>query len=104
MAQMYPQFTLTSIHPGVVQTNLTAGATGSNMIVRMLLKATKSVVTSVEKGAKNQLWASVSMDVKSGEYYEPVGTQQGLSEKGRDDELAEQVWDWTERELEAYIA
>ncbi|KAF2685639.1 NAD(P)-binding protein [Lentithecium fluviatile CBS 122367] len=99
MSRLYPQFTLASIHPGVVQTNLSAGATGSPIAVRVLLRVAKSVVTSVEKGAKNQLWASVSTDVKSGEYYEPVGIGGGASEKGKDDELAEKLWDWTEKEL-----
>ena len=99
MARLYPQFTLSAIHPGVVSTNLTAGATGSSYAVQALLGIAKRFTTSVEKGARNQLWASVSKDVVSGEYYEPVGIGGGASELGKNDELAERLWDWTEEEL-----
>lgn len=102
MAQSYPQFTFAAIHPGVVGTNLGAGATGSPWIVRTLLKVGKSALTSVEDGAKNQLWASVSKDVKSGEYYVPIGTKGKETAEAKDDELARKVWEWTEKELEKY--
>jgi NAD(P)-dependent dehydrogenase (short-subunit alcohol dehydrogenase family) len=104
MARLYPQFTLSAIHPGVVSTNLTAGATGSSFAIRMLLKVAKAITTTVEKGARNQLWASVSKDVVSGEYYEPIGVAGGVSERGKDDELAERLWEWTEEELSSYSA
>jgi NAD(P)-dependent dehydrogenase (short-subunit alcohol dehydrogenase family) len=102
MARLYPQFKLVSIHPGVVQTNLAAGATGSNLVTRMLLKTVTGFLTTVEKGARNQLWASVSKDVVSGEYYEPVGVGGGVSALGKDDELADTLWEWTETELGSY--
>jgi NAD(P)-dependent dehydrogenase (short-subunit alcohol dehydrogenase family) len=102
MAKLYPEFTMSAIHPGVVSTNLTAGATGSSWPVQMLLKVAKGVTTGVEKGARNQLWASVSKDVVSGEYYEPVGVGGAVSNHGKDDALAEKLWEWTEGELKSY--
>ena len=104
LGRKYPQFTLASIHPGVVQTNLFSGATGSPMIIRVLAKVATStcLLTPVDQGARNQLWASVSNDVKSGEYYEPVGIAGPASPLAGDDALAEKVWDWTEKELERF--
>ncbi|KAF2804873.1 retinol dehydrogenase 14 [Mytilinidion resinicola] len=104
MAQRYPQFTVTSIHPGVVRTNLMNNATGSPLVVRLLGKVANWVVTPVEQGARNQLWASVAEGVESGEYYEPVGIGGTATAFGKDEKLAQKLWDWTEKELEGYTA
>lgn len=104
MARKYPQFKLVSIHPGVVQTNLFNGATGSPTVIRILAKVATStcLLTPVDQGARNQLWASVSKDVKSGEYYEPVGIAGPASSLAEDDTLAKKVYEWTEKELERF--
>ncbi|KAJ5988034.1 hypothetical protein N7481_003244 [Penicillium waksmanii] len=83
MARKYPQFTLASIHPGVVRTNLMNNATGSPWVIRLLGMVANKVVTPVDQGVKNQLWASVARDVKSGEYYEPVGIGGATDAEGR---------------------
>lgn len=80
------------------------GATGSPLIIRILGKVAYSLLTPVEQGARNQLWASVSKDVKSGEYYEPVGVGDLVSANGKDDNLMKKIWDWTEKELEGHVA
>lgn len=101
LAKVYPQFTVASVHPGIVNTELMNRATATPTIVKALVKIGGSaVLSSVEKGARNQLWASVSKDVKSGEYYEPVGVSGSGSIDGKDDELARKLWEWTEKELE----
>lgn len=102
MAKLYPQFTLASIHPGVVRTNLMNNATGSSCVVQMLGKVANYVVTPVDQGARNQLWASVAKDVKSGEYYEPVGIGGNATELGKNEELAKKLWDWTVETLGTY--
>ncbi|MBE3050180.1 SDR family NAD(P)-dependent oxidoreductase, partial [Candidatus Bathyarchaeota archaeon] len=103
MAKVYTQFTVAAIHPGGgVQTNLAEGSSGVPAIVRGLVRVMYVFLTSVEDGVKNQLWASVSKDVKSGEYYTPVGVRGQASVDGMDDELAKAVWDWTENELRPY--
>ncbi|KAL3443683.1 short-chain dehydrogenase/reductase [Aspergillus insuetus] len=101
-AKLYPQFTIASIHPGVVRTNLMNNATGSPLIVRILGKVANRVVASVEQGVRNQLWASVAEVVQSGEYYEPVGVGGTATELGKDEELAEGLWRWTEEVLRGY--
>ncbi len=104
MAKLYPQFTLASIHPGVVRTNLMNNATGSPLVVRLLGKVANRIVTPVDQGVRNQLWASVGKDVKSGEYYEPVGIGGTATELGKDGGLAARLWEWTEKELGGYSA
>ncbi|KAL4748722.1 hypothetical protein BDW72DRAFT_205427 [Aspergillus terricola var. indicus] len=87
-ARRYPRITVVSVHPGVVRTNLMDNATGSPCWVRFLGKVANKVVTSVEQGVRNQLWASVSADVVSGCYYEPVGIGGLETELAKDDNLA----------------
>ncbi|KAL4739894.1 hypothetical protein BDV11DRAFT_204758 [Aspergillus similis] len=72
-ARRYPQITVVSVHPGVVRTNLMDNATGSPYW---------------EQGVRNQLWASVSANVVSGCYYEPVGIGGLEREIAKDDNLA----------------
>ncbi|EQL01712.1 short-chain dehydrogenase/reductase [Ophiocordyceps sinensis CO18] len=103
VAKRYPQFTVSAIHPGLVHTNIAAGASGVPSVVRMLARFVSPLLTSVEDGAKNQLWASVSSDVQSGEYYEPIGIAGKCSALGKDDDLAKKLWDWTEKELDAHV-
>lgn len=102
MAKEHPWLTVVAVHPGVVQTNLGNGTTGSWAITRMLLKVASHAFTSVEDGVKNQLWAAVSNDVQSGEYYEPVGVSGQTSADGLDDGLAKEVWEWTQKELSSH--
>lgn len=103
LAKLYSQFTVAAIHPGAVRTNLIAGATGS-FIARVAGGIANRLLTPVDQGVKNQLWASVSKDVKTGEYYEPVGVPDRSTALGKNDELAKKLWDWTEKELEGQHA
>ncbi|POR36205.1 Short-chain dehydrogenase/reductase [Tolypocladium paradoxum] len=99
LAKLYPQFTIAAVHPGVVRTNLVSGASGMPAPVRMIGPVVSYFLSSVDQGVRNQLWASVSKDVVSGEYYEPVGVGGKCRPLGKDDGLAKRLWDWTEREL-----
>jgi len=104
LARAHPRFKVAAVHPGVVQTNLMNGATGGPFILRLLQPLGYWFLASVEVGAKNQLWASVSKDVKSGEYYVPVGVEGNAIDYAMSDELARKLWTWTEKELEGINA
>ncbi|KAJ6444631.1 molecular chaperone DnaJ [Purpureocillium lavendulum] len=88
LAQLRPRLTVVAVHPGVVRTNLVAGATGMSKSARVAGPLANLAFTPVSEGVKNQLWASVSRDVVSGEYYEPVGVVDKVRKLGRNDELA----------------
>ena len=103
LAKRYPQFTVASVHPGVVKTNLGNSATSIPAVVRAISSPILGwFLAPVDQGAKNQLWAAASKDVKSGEYYEPVGVPNKTSRHGKDDDLAKDFWDWTAEELKSW--
>jgi retinol dehydrogenase-12 len=103
MAQIHRDIRWVSLHPGVVNTGLQAGADGAALPLRVLFKVAKPFRVTVEKGAWNQLWASVSPEVKSGEYYEPVGVAGKATEKASDMMLADKVGHWTDAELQRFM-
>lgn len=99
LAKHYPQFTTVSINPGDVNTNLyNRGYLGLMMNIISTL-ALRFIALDVDDGAKNSLWAATAKEVRSGEYYEPVGIGGEASKASQDDGLAERLWDWTQREL-----
>ncbi|RCI14051.1 hypothetical protein L249_8090 [Ophiocordyceps polyrhachis-furcata BCC 54312] len=102
LAKEYPQLTVSAVHPGVVRTNLASGMSGMPAVVRWMSPLANIFFTPVDQGAKNQLWASVSKGVESGEYYEPVGVGGKCSSVGNSEELAKNLWDWTEEELRGW--
>jgi retinol dehydrogenase 12 len=99
LARRYPQFTTVSINPGDVKTSLyDSGNLGLKMnILRILFLP--FFAKSQEDGAKNTLWACISKETKTGEYYEPVGVGGKASQLSQDDKLADRLWEWTEKEL-----
>jgi hypothetical protein len=59
---------------------------------------------TLQEGAYNTLWAATSHDegLKSGGNYEPVGKVIKGTKLSEDEVLENKLWDWTERQLEAY--
>lgn len=55
-----------------------------------------------EQGALGQLWASVAPKEKivNGSYYVPVGSKSSGSALAADGKLAEEFWDWSEKQVE----
>ena len=103
LAMLHPQLTFASVNPGTVRTNIMRGATGAPWFIRMLSKLAEKMVPPVEEGVKNQLWATVAKQVRSGEYYEPVGVTGLASADAMDRHLAKELWDWTTGELEEHV-
>lgn len=106
IAARYPSITSVSIHPGVSETGLVTGLGAFN---RWFVWATTlRVKVPIEQCAWNQQWAAVApkgegeREVVSGTFYEPVGIKGGLTKAGGDDGLAKELWEWTQKELEAF--
>lgn len=97
-----------SVHPGVVNTNLVNPARDWNFLTRILVPLVvnySGLLTTVEDGARNQLWAAAGAkreDLVDGEYYVPVGKLGPATKFNRDDVLAGRLWDWTEKQLEGW--
>ncbi|RYP82892.1 hypothetical protein DL769_001501 [Monosporascus sp. CRB-8-3] len=98
-AKHHPQLTIVSVDPGEVATQLFSREPGDEQMLFLQTEVAPKQVRPVEEGVKNQLWAATADGVKSGLHYEPVGVNEpsGLM---LDTELAEKVWEWTQKELE----
>ena len=104
LARRYPSITSVSVHPGVVGTGLVENlgwAKRTFVYVTNLWKLMKP-----EEGAYNQLWASTTPkgNLKNGQLYEPVGILSSKLDKvSKDDSLAKQLWEWTDKALTDYV-
>lgn len=103
-AKRYPQITATSLHPGTVKSGVWNGDKNVNWLIANAIVKPVVALTGVsnDEGAKTQLWCSFSKDVKSGCYYEPIGKAGKESKLARDDALSTALWEWTNKELQAY--
>ncbi|KAI1810660.1 NAD(P)-binding protein [Poronia punctata] len=106
LAERYPGIKCVSFNPGQVRTDLFKKASGINYWVLMTLGMAIMYLTgvSVGTGALNGLWAaSTSADgLLNGAYYEPVGVVEDKKKFLTDDGLADELWEWTEKELESH--
>jgi len=102
LAKKYPSITSVSLHPGVIKTDLYGPNKESNAVVRYGLALFGPLfMRDIPQGAKNQLWAATTetKELENGAYYKPVATKSGGSADARDANLAESLWEWTEKEL-----
>jgi hypothetical protein len=104
LGQKYPQLTVASVHPGIIKTDLYAPM-NSSLPVRW---ATSIVMPlffrDVHDGAKNTLWAATAdqHEVRKGYYFDPIGYAVPGSKFAQDQELADELWRFTEREFERH--
>ena len=103
LAARYPDITSVAIHPGVIKTDLYAPNASSSMIMRYGMMAFGPFMKTASTGAFNQLWATASpkQDIVNGAYYTPVGSLSKASGYGQDAQMARELFDWTEKELES---
>lgn len=112
LAEYHPKITAVSIHPGVAFTGLVNDI--PSFADRWFIKITSTAsgqTKSVQEVAWNGCWAATAPlkgkgvcsnklgEVESGTFYEPVGIKGKLQNKTGDEALAQELWDWTEKEL-----
>ena len=103
LARRYPEITSVSIHPGVIFTDL--WNTQLSLLNRIFTYlATLGQAVPVHEGAYTSCWAATTQmeNIISGAYYEPVGVVGTQTKNSQSKELGEQLWTWSQKELEAY--
>lgn len=117
LAKKYPSITTVSVHPGFVDTNMPNNEVIKDSILWKIFWVTVTTVAKIlmfltgwglhtpEDGAKTQLWAATAKEGPvNGMYYEPVAVTGKDSKLSKDEKLMEELWDWTEEQLEKYPA
>ena len=102
LAKKYPAIKSVSLHPGVVRTDLMGPYRKSNALVRYATAIVGPVFwKSIPQGAKNQLWAATTKvnELENGAYYTPVGCKSAGSAYSQDPDLAERLYEWTDKQL-----
>ena len=102
LARRYPQITSVSIHPGTYSTGLIQNLAP---LKKALVYVTNlGNVKTPADGVWNQLWAATGnrAEITNGEFYEPVGAPGRHDSKSKSQALANELWEWTEKELQGY--
>ena len=103
LARRYPEILSMSIHPGLVSTDLYQTTQQTNMFMKIGLMVAGWLRVTAEQGALGQLWASVAPKEKivNGAYYKPIGVKSTGNSLAADGKLAEEFWEWTDKEVES---
>ncbi|OCF32103.1 hypothetical protein I316_06259 [Kwoniella heveanensis BCC8398] len=102
LSEKNPDLDIVCVHPGMVNTGLSASTDGFFLRwFNVLVSA--AFGTSASIGALNQIWAAVSPDVKTGGSYGPVGVEWKGSAPARKQDVAEQLYEWTQKELAPHV-
>lgn len=120
LAQVYPNITTTSHHPGqyirqastdrrrsspfvgTVASEIFGKADGLGSFLSTLAKPFVMLMSvSTDKGAESGLWTAFvdKSQLKNGDYYEPVGINKSTNKNLNDQKLADQLWEYTNKEL-----
>ena len=100
LAKRYPKIKSMAVHPGTVATGLaTAYRTKNSWWASPVYYILSFALNTPERGALTQVWAATSKEAKTGTYYVPVAKENPGSGYSKDEKLAGELWDWTEKEL-----
>lgn len=102
LAKEYPQITSVAVHPGVISTGLVGNLSFWNKALVYVTNLGK--VKEPKEGIVNQVWAATGdkKEVVNGGFYEPVGVPGRQDKESSSDALAEELWEWTQKELKGY--
>lgn len=105
LAERYPNITTVSVHPGYIKTDLFADVPFMTALPVRVAIPFGAGWTPVEQGPYNQTWAGTTArkNLENGAYYVPIAKKGKLeTTQSRSTPLAKKLWDWTEKELEAF--
>ncbi|KAK5122611.1 hypothetical protein LTR85_003874 [Meristemomyces frigidus] len=99
LAQLYPSITTTSTHPGLVKSAIWGRMDGPAWQSWLFAPLVYLTGVTTAEGAKTQLWAATANGVETGKYYEPIGKATYGSENANSQELTDELWEWTRKEV-----
>ncbi|KAL3440883.1 short chain dehydrogenase [Aspergillus insuetus] len=102
LAEREKRVKIIPVHPGMVATNLHHASTGS-FLKPFLNVAVGLFATPVEKGALSQVFAAVSPDAKSGQYYGPIGKAELGSKLAQDRGLQKKLFKYVQEQLAGHV-
>jgi retinol dehydrogenase-12 len=102
LARRYPTIKVVAVHPGIIDTPLTPQWMKANALTRFISAGGEGGLKKPEEGSWNQLWAATGSGVVSGEYYEPVGKLGTRTKRSKDENLRNELWEWTEEQLSSW--
>lgn len=101
----HPTITSVSIHPGTAATGLVTNLPWHQRLFIYVTAWTQMI--PAEQCAWNTQWTATCEKgrLENGAFYEPVGKEGRLmwGAKDEDGEVANRLWEWTERELERWV-
>lgn len=106
LSKRYPSITSVAVHPGVVGTNIAGNFRKGYPILGWLVETIGGIVLANPKtGALTQVWSATAKkeDVKNGGFYYPVGVPFSGTRRADADDQVDKLWEWTEKELNAYL-
>ena len=106
VSQMYPQISVTAVHPRTVKSDIW-GKSGGGLINTFFKAVVWAIAINIDQGAKPQLWCATAplsgpAGIKSGQFYENVGKLKTLEGIGADQKLTDELWAWTNQELASH--
>ncbi|KAL9103992.1 MAG: hypothetical protein Q9163_001012 [Psora crenata] len=93
------------VHPGAVYTGLSLGFETMHPWLWAVVKPfimLSNVLSNLDQGTLNHLFAATSPKAKSGCYYTPGPKETVPNKYAQDEKLAKELWEWTECELERH--
>lgn len=105
LAKRYPKMICVALHPGVVNTGILNTTVNNYPSLAWIFNiGIRLFFTDVQTGALGQLWAATGRaeELETGAYYTPLKKRVHRNKLVDDDILAEELWDWTEKQFLAH--
>ncbi|USW50467.1 Putative short-chain dehydrogenase/reductase SDR, NAD(P)-binding domain superfamily [Septoria linicola] len=108
MAQLYPEITSTSFHPGTVKSEIWDKADGMKWLTWAVAPIVWLTGVDCDKGAEPGLWLGTAKkeSIENGRYYEQglFGKPKDRNPHAVDQRQADRLWEWTNKEIAAHGA
>lgn len=105
IGRRFQKFTIVSIDPGSVATELFSREPGDAQVKHLQENVAPKSTKPVTEGVKNHLWAGTveAGKLANGAYYEPVGKSGTETGAAKNEEKARELWEWTQEVIASAV-